>query len=696
MSLSNTVLPVPELPVGRLVETPAEILTLLSAYPDTTGGLISPETALVTGYDFLEDAARKVEAELVAGVGDGSVASLITPREIAPLDRDGTPPDEAPWPADMLADWLYPSSCDLIFLAGHFSAGSALAADYETRLLTSILLDSGADLTNAVVYSAGCHSGYNIVNEHGFPQLTPDPDWAQAFAAKGATFIGGTGYQYGDTDFVEYSERLYLEFTRALRCGPDPMPVGQALVEAKQAYLAGRAQMRGIQEKSVLEATLYGLLMLKVGGLGKENCPGDPAPDVSDVVEYDTKPGSEFDLYQAPLHVHSTLTPTTVQLRDAEGNTLNATYLEGRDGVVTNPAEPVLPLERRNVSVPEAPNLMLRGTGFRGGSYTDLPGVTPLTGAATTEIRGVHTPFRSEVFYPIRPWRANYFGVLADPVSGITFFDATPAQFVSDEADIWSGTLRRFEDMELRLFYSANTATYGENVPALAAPPAIVNLMVTDEGCEMLFRATMLGDPAAGIQEVWVTYTGASCGAGAICAWQSLDLTQDKDESTLWTGTLSGVQAGDLRFMVQAVNGVGLVTLATNMGEYFRAGVDPADPSAEGDPASPPAPTALSPVSLPNSGTYGTEVELSVELTSGAGAIAGQRVKFALGALQRWAATDQEWRSDPTDRRGHRCPRQASARESGPAPVHNRLRFVRSVCPHQLRRPVCCGAGSAA
>ena len=42
---------------------------------------------------------------------------------------------------------------------------------------------------------------------------------AQAFAQQKATLVAGTGYQYGDTDFLEYSERLYLNFAKELRAG---------------------------------------------------------------------------------------------------------------------------------------------------------------------------------------------------------------------------------------------------------------------------------------------------------------------------------------------------------------------------------------------------------------------------------------------------------------------------------------------
>ena len=89
-------------------------------------------------------------------------------------------------------------------------------------------------------------------------------DWAQAFAQKRATLIAGTGYQYGDTDFLEYSERLYRDFARQLRAGTGAVSVGEALVQAKLDYLAATPDIRGLHEKALLEATVFGLPMLGV------------------------------------------------------------------------------------------------------------------------------------------------------------------------------------------------------------------------------------------------------------------------------------------------------------------------------------------------------------------------------------------------------------------------------------------------
>ena len=230
---------------------------------------------------------------------------------------------------------------------------------------------------------------------------------------------------------------------------------------------------------------------------------------------------------------------------------------------------------------------MVRGLGFRGGSYVDDLNVIPLTGAATTELRGIHTPFISNVFYPITPWDLNYFDALANSVAdGAIGVGAIPAQYRSNGPESVDGTLRVYNSMAFRLFYSDNTAAYANadysitNIPALAGPPAVAKVLAATTGSgQVTFRVTVTGDPSAGIQAVWVTYTSDQIPLAG--KWQSLDLTQDPNDSRDWIGTLDlqGTSAGNLRYMVQAVNGVGLVSLSTNMGAYFTPDADPATPA---------------------------------------------------------------------------------------------------------------------
>ncbi len=629
-------LPIPDLAIGRLVETPSDILTVLDAYLATAAGVVYPQSALVTGYDFLWDAAQAVESELRAGLGaTAAINSLIDTPDITPGHPDA-------WIAADLDSALRSQRHDLIYLAGHFSASSALAADYRSRLTAAEVVAMPVDLANAVIFSAGCHSGYNIVNEHGVPGVTQEPDWAQAFAQKGATFIGGTGYQYGDTDFIEYGERLYLNFTQELRRA-GPVAVGKALTAAKNTYLAETAQMLGLHEKSFLQATLFGLPMLSVELPGEPLPPDDDIPVIGPSMGFATDPGATLGLRYVDLTVDPTLTQQSKQLTNLNDNSpLNATYWTGSDGVVSNPAEPVLPLEIRNVSLAD---YILRGVGLRGGQYQDIPNIMPLTGAPATELSSSHVPFLSDHWHPVVPWRTNYFSALADPFSGSTRLFVTPVQHRSSSPGSLINTARQFDRMDFRLFYSNYLAvTDAGYSPAFAAAPAINQVASTLEADQLTFAINVTGDPGAGIQAVWVTYTALD-GPWA-GQWQSLDLTQLSTDSRVWAGTLplGATSPSAVRYLVQAVNGVGLVSLATNLGAYYTPLVEPYT-APSGQPT-PPVATTLTWEQVPaydEELRYGDMITLSARLEDDQGApLAGQVIRFGVTSHRRTAITNQQ------------------------------------------------------
>jgi hypothetical protein len=329
----------------------------------------------------------------------------------------------------------------------------------------------------------------------------------------------------------------------------------------------------------------------------------------------------------------------TVVLTDVNDTSAitTATYLSGPDGFVVKPNEPVLPLDNLNVSVPDT---VLRGAGFREGRYVDLPGILPLTGASTTEIRGVHTPFLTSIFYPVKLWHLNYYDALSDSQDGITQLGLYPAQYRSDTPSSTTGTLRQFQEMGFRLFYSDNTATYTDTLgvtstPALSAPPTIAVVASTIDAGEVNFHIRVVGNPAAGIQEVWVTYTATS---GSLAGrWTSLDLAQSPYDSTLWVGTLPPIDVSpeEVRYIVQAVNGVGLVSMDTNQGEYYVPGVvaGPTQPSLITFVPTPPSDQ------VPTSGQYGTQVTFSASLTSNGLPLEGQVVAFVQGPQSRIGIT---------------------------------------------------------
>ncbi|WP_372729695.1 hypothetical protein [Nocardioides sp.] len=632
VTLKGATVPVPDLAVGRLLETSDEITAALDRYAALDGVLPTPRKALVTGYDFLTDAADAVSGEFRAGLGDpGRTTDLITDRDVPPdiTTVDGTPDRRHSWTADDLRAELLAKRHDLVYLAGHFSANSALAADNRTSVLATELRNPDVDLADTLVMSAGCHSGYNIVDGHAVPGVTERLDWPQAMARKGAVLVGGTGYQYGDTDFLEYSERLYLGLAEQLRVGSGAVPLGQALLRAKQDYLATTPVLSGIHQKALAEATLYALPMLGLDlPAGRTTPPDLPSPTTSPVT---SGPGSVLGLRTADMTANAPTTVVTQPFEDRDNSGFDRfTYLRGADGTTTSPGQPALPLQSISVGVP---GTALRGVGFRGGQYVDTPQVVPLTGAPTTEYSEVHTAFDSPVFFPRRLAQANTWGAIDG--DGGTRLLVTPAQYRSDSTV--TSTMRRYTSTDFRLMYSANTQRYGDNVPALAAPPAITGVSSTITGSTVRISAHVVGDPSAGIQQVWVTRTAET--GPWYGAWSSVDLVQDGDDSTKWTGTLTlpaGQRAEDVRFVLQAVNGVGLVTMEDNEGREFVPGTSPGhDPAPVGT-----TPSAVV-LAADGEGAFGSTLPVSASLTAGA-VLPNRPVRLTLGQATRVVMTDSQ------------------------------------------------------
>ena len=79
VTIGGSTVPLPDLAVGRLVKTPDEIVGAIDNYLGLAGGTLpAPTSSLVTGYDFLQDAADAVQREFEAALpADGVADTLI-------------------------------------------------------------------------------------------------------------------------------------------------------------------------------------------------------------------------------------------------------------------------------------------------------------------------------------------------------------------------------------------------------------------------------------------------------------------------------------------------------------------------------------------------------------------------------------------------------------------------------------------
>jgi hypothetical protein len=322
---------VPDRAVGRLVESPAEILAYLEQYvPENSliGG--APLTidategrAVVTGYDFLIDQAEAVAITLGAmGFTPPTLLRTLINDDWNTSDLQDAWFDNGFDAFSATGTYTTQSAFQIQSINGHFDHWEAIPADEtQTPFLSalSILepqpLDGRSPLyfENRLCYSVGCHSGLNVEPR----ALAPDPadpffykaDFPQAFMAQGGNWIGNTGYGYGDADLVGYSERLSLFFTRELGrniTAPDEedsdddgdveeqiyvgQSIGTALVEAKQDYISNATYLDVHDIKSLMVMTLYGLPFIRVQvpeplPLSADEVLPEPPPATIDVPE---------------------------------------------------------------------------------------------------------------------------------------------------------------------------------------------------------------------------------------------------------------------------------------------------------------------------------------------------------------------------------------------------------------------------
>ena len=621
-------LALPDLAVGRLVDSASDISSAVNAYI-SSNGLMVPHSTLITGYDFVGDAAVAVKNEMDAGTN--STADTL-------IQAPGLPPtDPSAWTADQLRTKLLAGNFDIAMLSGHFSAGNLLAADYASQLSAAEIALSATDLSNVLFMALGCHGGYSLPGSDLLGGVSPDPDWAKVFLRKGAAgYVSATGYAYGDTELTEYGERLFLLMAQQLRTGSGPVSVGQALVKAKQQYLAEMAQLTGIDQKTIVEMTLYGLPMMKVDMPGARLTPPADSSIVSSTDEITTGPGAAFALRSADASVSPAVTTHTKVLQNlSNASPVTTTYLSGADGVVVNPFEPIYPKQIYNVSTS---GRELRGVALRGGTYTDTGGIIPLTSSPTTETSTAHLSYNTNVFYPTQTWASNYYQAISGGNTSLIVF---PAQFRSSAPGAIDGTLRKFDQLNLQLYYlPSNWANAGSpaatKAAAVSAAPVILGASGTENGNAITFSVNAAAEGSAGVQAVWVLYTGKA-GSSYHGTWAPLDLTRNIDDPTLWEGNLTlqpGANAQDILFMVQAVGGAGLTALATNLGAYYS--ITPENATQ----LPPPAATTLTLQSPPANGTYLNQSTFHLLLQSGGQALAGQLVTLDIGGQQALGITN--------------------------------------------------------
>jgi hypothetical protein len=243
----------PELAVGRLVETPAQIDQLIASYLAAEAYLADAGRLAAGSSDFM-DAARAA----AAAMGPGADAALIQPG----FSSTQLPPAIAANP-------------NLLFLAGHGDYNWITTRKWDQGFRSGASASQGdvsdlGDLPNAVVVAVGCHNGVNFGNQlYHAPSADPTfADFPEAFAARRVgVYLAATGYTWvslsqdsDDPAFALYSEQLAALFIQQLLHG-GYRTAGQAWLAAVDAYLAAAgpgALNDGGHRRALATATFYG------------------------------------------------------------------------------------------------------------------------------------------------------------------------------------------------------------------------------------------------------------------------------------------------------------------------------------------------------------------------------------------------------------------------------------------------------
>ena len=198
----------------------------------------------------------------------------------------------------------------------------------------------------------------------------------------------------------------------------------------------------------------------------------------------------------------------------------------------------------------------------------------------------------------------------------------TPVQHRAADAVLGTTTRRVYTNLNLRLYYSGDRSR-----AALSDAPAIVSVDGQYDGTGVNFAVRVVGDPGAAMQEVWITYTD---GAGTIAA----NLAQcvngacpGSSDSQLWKGRLTlGALPPAFKYIVQAANGIGLVSYDDKLGGYYSVGT--------------PVATTLALSAPPNVGAFGDIPPVTARLLASNTPVAGKIVTIGIGATAQVGVTD--------------------------------------------------------
>jgi PKD repeat protein len=358
---------IPDLPIGRLVETPQEIQAAAAAFL-ASNGILDPSTGFVSGYDFFSDGSQVMADNLAAELAtdDSLIRDDWTADELRCrfLGQDGGPECAVP---------------DVSAVNAHFTHYAALSADgFATNDFDDILSSddvAASGDSDGVAFSMGCHAGLNVpdyaVDSDLGLGIDPALDFAQAMQR--AVYVASTGYGLGDNIGIAGTEAIMTILADELVQGD--VAAGLALVSAKQTYLNSLSAMTVYDEKSSIQATLYGLPMYRV------QVPSEGVTSSAAAVQ--SLAGESTTPETLELTIEDGGVPTTSYYALDEVATDDGSYFTADGDAQATAGRAVQP--RVVIPIPSDPAGPVHGVLLEAGTFTDLAARDPLISLPTDE-----------------------------------------------------------------------------------------------------------------------------------------------------------------------------------------------------------------------------------------------------------------------------------------------------------------------
>jgi hypothetical protein len=241
---------IPELAVGRLVETPVQISTLVQNYIASYATFQRTNTAAIGSNDY-KDGAQQAANHMGASADTSLIQTTFDSTLIPPVVNNHR---------------------DVIYIGGHgnynkastgsggFMAGSSTVQGDTEELV---------NLPNAIVVTSGCHNGVNFGNQlyHDYTGDTTYGEFPERFANKQVgVYLGSTGYTWisgsgssSNPDYTGWSEKLATHFLKHLLNDGMWTTAGKAYKAAVNEYVSDYGGVDNPHRRVLAIATLYGI-----------------------------------------------------------------------------------------------------------------------------------------------------------------------------------------------------------------------------------------------------------------------------------------------------------------------------------------------------------------------------------------------------------------------------------------------------